>query len=40
MQRINAQEHKNLMNLYFDADNYEIENLTKTISLLSLHQFV
>ena len=40
MQRINAQEHKTLMNLCFDADNSEIENLTKTISLLSLHQFV
>ena len=40
LQRVNAQEHKTLMNLCFDTDNSENENLTKTISLLILHQFV
>ena len=39
MQRINAQEHKALMNLCFEAETSKIENLTKSISLLSLHQF-
>ena len=40
MQRINAQEHAALMNLFFDAEISKIENLTKSISLLSFHQFV
>ena len=40
MQMVNAQEHKALMNLCFDTEDFEIENLTKTIFLLSLHQFV
>jgi len=40
MQRVNAQEHKTLMNLCFDAGNSEIKNLTKAISLLNFHQFV